>query len=311
MHRLILFGGLGNQMFQYITARELFGENFIIDTSFMQNSQYTFELPDLAQLTLVESIKYEAKKKTYFEKKAFLAILKLSSIQERKSLKFKTLVQVRKICYFIFSQTAFTGYHLIPGNGIGWSSLSAPGDRKCVLIGNFHSYRWINQNLNQYRKELQLKQDNKTFDFINKNIDGSKRLIVHVRLGDYLRIAELNVVGGHYFSGAISKELGSHNYEEIWVFTNDLDKVNEYLDGNNQVKYRFFDPDQFTSAETLEIMKIGDGYVLSNSTYSWWCAFLRYKDSASILIPSKWYRSTPEPLYLIPKSWQRFEVDQN
>ena len=306
MHRLILFGGLGNQMFQYIAARELFGENFIIDTSFMQNSENTFELPDLSQLTLVESIKYEAKKKTYFEKMAFLSILKLSSIQERKSLTYKILVQVRKICYFIFNQTVFAGYHLIPGNGIGWSSLSAPVDRKCVLIGNFHSYRWIKSNLNQYRKELQLKQNIKTFNFINQNIDSSKRLIVHVRLGDYLRIAELNVVDRNYFSGAISKELGSHNYDEIWVFTNDLNKVNEYLDENNQVKYRFFDPGQFTSAETLEIMKIGDGYVLSNSTYSWWCAFLSYKDSASILIPSKWYRSTPEPLYLIPKSWQRF-----
>ena len=309
MHRLILFGGLGNQMFQYITARELFGENFIIDTSFMQNSQYTFELPDLAQLTLVESIKYEAKKKTYFEKKAFLAILKLSSIQERKSLKFKTLVQVRKICYFIFSQTAFTGYHLIPGNGIGWSSLSAPGDRKCVLIGNFHSYRWINQNLNQFRNELQLKQDNKTFGFINKNIDGSKRLIVHVRLGDYLRIPELNVVGRNYFKGAIIEAFSVYEYDEIWVFTNDMSKVKDYLDESNQAKYRFFDSDQFTSAETLEIMKIGDGYVLSNSTYSWWGAFLSHKDPVSILIPSKWYRSTPEPFYLIPKSWQRFEVD--
>ena len=309
MHRLILFGGLGNQMFQYITARELFGENFIIDTSFMQNSQYTFELPDLAQLTLVESIKYEAKKKTYFEKKAFLAILKLSSMQERKSLKFKTLVQVRKICYFIFSQTAFTGYHLIPGNGIGWSSLSAPGDRKCVLIGNFHSYRWISQNLNQFRNELQLKQDNKTFGFINKNIDGSKRLIVHVRLGDYLRIPELNVVGRNYFKGAIIEAFSVYEYDEIWVFTNDMSKVKDYLDESNQAKYRFFDSDQFTSAETLEIMKIGDGYVLSNSTYSWWGAFLSHKDPVSILIPSKWYRSTPEPSYLIPKSWQRFEVD--
>ena len=309
MHRLILFGGLGNQMFQYMTARELFGENFIIDTSFMQNSEYTFELPDLAQLTLVESIKYEAKKKTYFEKKAFLAILKLSSIQERKSLKYKILVQVRKICYFIFSQTAFTGYHLIPGNGIGWSSLSAPGDRKCVLIGNFHSYRWISQNLNQFRNELQLKQDNKTFGFINKNIDGSKRLIVHVRLGDYLRIPELNVVGRNYFKGAIIEAFSVYEYDEIWVFTNDIGKVKDYLDESNQAKYRFFDSDQFTSAETLEIMKIGDGYVLSNSTYSWWGAFLSHKDPVSILIPSKWYRSTPEPLDLIPKSWQRFEVN--
>ncbi len=308
MHRLILFGGLGNQMFQYIAARELFGENFIIDTSFIQNSQNTFELPDLAQLTLVESIKFEAKKKTYFEKKAFLLILKLSSIQEIKSIKYKILVQFRNICYFVFSQTAFTGYHLIPGNGIGWSSLSAPVDQSCVLIGNFHSYRWIKQNLNQYRNELQLKQNNKTFDFINQNNDDSQRLIVHVRLGDYLQVAELNVLGRKYFNSAISKALGANNYEEIWVFTNDLNKVNDYLDENDQVKYRFFGPDQFTSAETLEIMKIGDGYVLSNSTYSWWCAFLSYNDSASILIPRKWYRSTPEPSYFIPKSWQRLEV---
>lgn len=311
MHRLILFGGLGNQMFQYITARELFGENFIIDTSFMQNSEYTFELPDLAQLTLVESIKYEAKKKTYFEKKAFLAILKLSSIQERKSLKYKILVQVRKICYFIFSQTAFTGNYLILGNGIGWSSLSAPRDRKCVLIGNFHSYRWINQNLNQYRNELQLKKDNKTFGFINKNIDGSKRLIVHVRLGDYLRIPELNVVGRSYFKGAIIKALSDYTFDEIWVFSNDLKKARDYLGEENQARFRFFDSDQFTSAETLEIMKMGDGYVLSNSTYSWWGAFLSYKNPVTTLIPSKWYRNTPEPLDLIPKSWQRFKVGEN
>ena len=156
---------------------------------------------------------------------------------------------------------------------------------------------------------MQLKQDNKTFGFINKNIDGSKRLIVHVRLGDYLRIPELNVVGRNYFKGAIIEAFSVYEYDEIWVFTNDMSKVKDYLDESNQAKYRFFDSDQFTSAETLEIMKIGDGYVLSNSTYSWWGAFLSYKDPVSIVIPSKWYRSTPEPLDLIPKSWQRFEVD--
>ena len=309
MHRLILFGGLGNQMFQYITARELFGENFIIDTSFIQKSENIFELPDLAQLTLVESVKYEAKKKCYFEKKVFLLILKLSSIQKRKSIKYKILVQVRKICYFIFSQTAFTGYHLIPGDGIGWSRLYAPVGRKCVLIGNFHSYQWINQNLNQYRNELQLKQDNKTFEFINQNIDGSKRLIVHVRLGDYLRIAELNVVGSNYFKGAINEAFSVYKYDEIWVFTNDLEKINDYFEKSNQVKHKFFSLGQFTPAETLEVMKMGHGYVLSNSTYSWWSAFLSYKKPISIFAPNKWYRSTPEPEYLIPKSWQRFQIN--
>jgi hypothetical protein len=63
--------------------------------------------------------------------------------------------------------------------------------------------------------------------------------------------------------------------------------------------------DLISSAETLELMRHGKGYVLSNSSFSWWAGALSHVDNASIICPTPWFERKNEPIDLIPKDWVR------
>jgi hypothetical protein len=56
--------------------------------------------------------------------------------------------------------------------------------------------------------------------------------------------------------------------------------------------------------ETLFVMSFGSAFVIANSTFSWWSAFL--SESPDVVIaPQKWYRNKIDPEDLIPPNWKR------
>ena len=91
--------------------------------------------------------------------------------------------------------------------------------------------------------------------------------------------------------------------KKVWLFTNDLDLIGTYISDLEDQRYRLFSSEILTSAETLQVMKFGSGYVLSNSTYGWWAAFLRKNDQAKVVVPAHWYSTLPVPYKLIPDNW--------
>jgi hypothetical protein len=62
---------------------------------------------------------------------------------------------------------------------------------------------------------------------------------------------------------------------------------------------------KLTSAETLEIMRLGKAYIIANSTFSWWGAMLSKSENPLVICPDIWFKSQAEPLDLIPSSWKR------
>jgi hypothetical protein len=61
-------------------------------------------------------------------------------------------------------------------------------------------------------------------------------------------------------------------------------------------------------AATLEVMRFGAGYVIANSSFSWWAAFLSKKPDVEVIAPQPWFQGMDEPRDLIPPNWQRIEA---
>ena len=178
-----------------------------------------------------------------------------------------------------------------------------------MLIGNFQSYIWIENSINKYKSEFNLKVSTEVVTNYRRLSEFEKPFIVHVRLGDFLDIPELNVINTQYFKTAVNELMNSAISNKIWVFTNNTDLINSYIPDLKDQRYRLFGSEFLTSAETLEVMKLGTGYVLSNSTYGWWAAYLRENDQAKVAVPANWYLTLPVPYKLIPDNWHK--VDNN
>jgi hypothetical protein len=50
-------------------------------------------------------------------------------------------------------------------------------------------------------------------------------------------------------------------------------------------------------------MKYGSAYVIANSSFGWWAAYLKKDKNARVFAPSPWFANLPEPCDLFPPEW--------
>jgi hypothetical protein len=50
-------------------------------------------------------------------------------------------------------------------------------------------------------------------------------------------------------------------------------------------------------------MRHGSAYVISNSTFSWWGAVLKYDESAAVWAPRPWFKSQRSPEDIYGENW--------
>jgi hypothetical protein len=191
------------------------------------------------------------------------------------------------------------------GIGLGFSSIQGR-QRTSLLVGYFQTYKFASKprvfsqlfelvprsfgpDLLAYR-ELAIKE---------------KPLVVHVRLGDYLAERKFGVLPQSYFHDAIETFTKKNSAIKIWVFSDDLEMAKSYFNSEMQAAIRWIPEIDGSPVNTLELMRHGSGYVISNSTFSWWGAFLSYDRKARVIAPYPWFAHMESPTDLIPPSWEK------
>jgi hypothetical protein len=134
----------------------------------------------------------------------------------------------------------------------------------------------------------------------------SRPIIVHVRLGDYSNEPMFGLLSRDYFLGALGLFSSEIRSREVWVFSNNLVDAKELLGQDFATNFLFINDEELTSTEVLETMRHGSGFVISNSTFSWWAAYLAHDVNAQVIAPQKWYKKYPTPKGIYPSSWVRF-----
>jgi Glycosyl transferase family 11 len=130
---------------------------------------------------------------------------------------------------------------------------------------------------------------------------------VHVRRGDYITNPAANSWHGvcplDYYCQAISY-LTTRGHDTIFVFSDDPPWSRKHI---LHPRVRHIDPP--TSArdyEDLILMSQCQGLAISNSSFSWWAAWLSNADDRSIIAPEKWFNKAPHSaVTLIPEGWVR------
>jgi hypothetical protein len=135
-----------------------------------------------------------------------------------------------------------------------------------------------------------------------------KPILVHVRLGDYVSIDTFGIPSESYYEGALTYILKNSNLDKIWLFSNEPEKAIDLLPEWAQAKIRIIPDSSLTPAETLELMRHCHAFVIANSTFSWWGAYLSYNRDSLKAGPTPWFKGEPSPKDIIPETWKTFQA---
>ena len=94
------------------------------------------------------------------------------------------------------------------------------------------------------------------------------------------------------------------DYGKIWIFTNEQEEAVHYLPEWVIENCRWIPEIGGSAAQTLEVMRHGVGYVIANSTYSWWGAFLSYTANPKVIAPTPWFHLMETPTLITPIFWK-------
>lgn len=176
--------------------------------------------------------------------------------------------------------------------------------RRLMLDGYFQSYKYFEDYLPEIKKAF-------GFNTIGYTTP-RKSTFIHVRRGDYLKYPTKHpVVTIEYLKEAmeISASKGVTHFD---CFSDDMEWVKENLNKDLFPNYTF---DYYTgngALVDLEMMTMTQNCIISNSTFSWWGAYLNANPNKIVITPDEknWFGIENKHLSvvdLLPKEWIRIK----
>ena len=302
-----LTGGLGNQLFQYAAVLYQRGTKTVSLVSSLGLPRNSKEgRAEIFSFSITES---------EISAKAGWFIRKVAGYLLRQGVYRKRLenVTIYRVLTLFVGRIVLSFYlrkklSLIIGKGVGFYELIQRKGNQ-LLIGYFQSFHWASdpQVLEQLH-QIKLKDDSPKVREYRGLANVEKPLVVHIRLGDYKNESDFGMLPETYYGAAIQDQLKSEKYGAIWLFSDELEAAQQMLPKELAIKVRLIQEVDESAAATLQVMRFGHGYVIANSTFSWWGAFLSLDSDAKVIAPSPWFRNLPEPAQLIPPHWTRCDA---
>ena len=300
-------GGLGNQLFQlalslHLSKETAVGLDFVIkdsnDERKIQNGLNSFVLPSNITIECRRNL-------NIFGIKALNIATRLSTYNPT-SLKSRIMILIRQAIVFIYNRCNYEKLNVFINNGIGYSIIVNSDSKPMKYIVYFQSHRWAEKpKIREQLMNLDLKQKSK---WVERYVEYSKKetpLVVHLRLGDYLSEEKIGIPTIDYYRNGIEMLWSRGNFTSIWIFTNDEPLARSMVGDIKGKKIRWITDNQDNAAHNLEVMRLGYGYVISNSTFSWWGAFLSRNPNSPVVAPREWFLGMDDPLDLCPPNWIR------
>jgi len=286
-----LFGGLGNQMFQYA-----FGEILSLNTC--HEVKYNIDrikfYSESRKFELDHAFDLDINKADRNDLVSVLGFL-FSSTAARRLLSKKPFSYVKKY------------NHLIDGDTFDYKSINSYPD---LYFDGYWQSAMIYSKYEEYIRSI--------FDFTDglTNIDkdlisrikATPSIAVHVRRGDYVSNRSANtlhgVLGIDYYINAINLIRDDIAEARVYFFSDDHNWVRKKLlpiiPNSECVSHN----NGLNSYKDMQLMSKCENHVIANSTFSWWGAWLCRNSSKIIVAPMNWFSSKRKE-EIFPDSWIR------
>ncbi len=284
-----LQGGLGNQMFQYAAAKRLAVQH---NTDVVLDLRWFDEIPetDTKRWYELDCFKIE---KNEFRAVGYQVISMGLGRKTKLKLNIKAFGRKKKLLGFE-----------APDNSFNQKALSLPNN--VYLDGWFTSEKYFADIRSELVKDFSFKgKPSVKSEQILKRITGSESVSVHVRRGDYIFNKHASkwhgLTGLAYYNSAVKIVTRKIKNPELFVFSDDPDWCKANL------KFKF--PTTYVShnnkgSEDLRLMMACNNNIITNSTFSWWGAWLNHNPDKVVVAPKKWLSDpSVDTKDVIPESW--------
>ena len=305
---LHLTGGLGNQLFQFAAAASI-TEEIEVDIALGKPRSANGILPDLFDFYLPFTVtKHKSHSRLNLLSGKAIGFALRSGVApkriEKNRIVSKAIEHAVSIVLFLRTKTIYT---IFRGKGVGYSPIKKTS-RPSYLIGYFQSYRYP-QAIYYKMMEIEPISQGPELKTLMKLSETDKPLIVHFRFGDYLKENNFGIPGHEYYLRAIRESWNSGRYKSIWVFSDDISSAKDNFPKQFLQHVRWIEDVDASPASTLQAMRFGYGYVIGNSTFSWWGAYLSKADLPPVTAPSPWFRGMESPQDILPPHWKTLDSD--
>lgn len=276
-----LFGGAGNQLFQYVAARALADH---LGTDLALDSRYVAGSADRGDCF------------SHFQDARFTRTDNLPPAKSDGALRYALWR------YFGRSPR----FHREKSLGFDPGFFDLPD--QTYLHGYWQSEKYFQSIASQLRKDLRFTTplDRANADMAVRIAKAPCPLALHVRRGDYLASGAYRACTPEYYRTAarhVAEETG--NSPTCFVFSNDPAWARENLAlGFDTVIVDH--NDKTTGHFDLHLQTLCAHNVIANSTFSWWAAWLNDSPGKCVVAPKEWFapdhRQNPD---ICPPSWHR------
>jgi len=286
------------------------GRNIVCEVGFSGPRKDLHANSVLSALSLEECVTLKSSKKYKFITQAILNYLLRVSTKTTgpESLQvYRAIVSFAGSVYFTFYYKCFLLLSL--SKGVGFHSLPK---HKCnqMIIGYFQSYRYLEENDKEsFFSTLPLKENGTDWFYWSERAIKENPFIVHIRLGDYLLENNFGIVTSSYILESLSLLETLIGDRPIWVFSDQENLAVSIFPQEFLAKVVWVPEIDSSPMATLSLMRLGSGYVIANSTFSWWAAWSKQFLDAPDFCPRPWFSYSETPRDLVPANW--IQIDTN
>ncbi|MGM1056998.1 MAG: alpha-1,2-fucosyltransferase [Bacteroidota bacterium] len=276
--KIIISGGLGNQMFQYALYKALRdkGRNVTIDTSLFSYTKMHngFELEKCFGLT---------------EQRTNYSSWYLLKLRAARKFKLKFIVYNDPLC---FKEKIFK-------------------TKRKYLYGSWQSEKYFDKIEDDIRNLFSFK----TIDVENKKIaiemGNQTSIAVHIRRGDYSgNDLYAGICTEEYYSKAISLIFDKIKYQKrimFYIFSDDKEFAANFI-RKYKVPSKLIEINKgVNSYKDMYLMSNCKHNIIANSSFSWWGAWLNVNPDKIVIAPNRWFGKGSEENYkdIVPFSWEK------
>lgn len=294
---LFLRSGLGNQLFEFSYAYKLMkarGEKKLYINTRSYRNEPDGRSVEITQMQLPEDVVFLSDTASLFFELLF-------------RVRFAFVTVYNKICHK--KQKTYTEYGIM--REMFEYNPIVPKNRIVLLRGFYQNHNYLlDLDKDELRRWYSPSYELKDYQSIMmEELKNKNSVCVHIRRGDYVSnpawAKGLNICDEAYYTAAINRIKAEVADPVFYCFTNDESDAQWIRDNYTlpcDLKFINFER---TDLEEFMIMRACRHFVLSNSSFGWWAAYLSDNADKKVCVPSLWNRSVEDCSGMYVEGWEK------